>query len=575
MPIHFRCPHCEKLLAIGTAKGGTQIHCPLCGHLLTVPPRTEVNLPTTTVIPPDLAQAWWMDAPGAAAPQSTLPSETPAPSPPAEAWWLPANAPSPPAEKVATAPHPPSIPPPLPEAIAAPPLSESPPDLLVFEPPTKPPASASRSESATRFFSPLHIALVVGAVVVSLLALMVLILLLRGSEPAPEPPVEKPAGKGKPDEKPAPRPSSSKPRDEHTEEELRREAAAFPEVSLDSGENRPDRAGLPLRPAKDSTLESAAAQQLQAGALALRAQLFAASQGGDGRPDARKLREALTAPGEPGKKWLRPETVPALQQLLMAEDADLRQVLIDQLARIEGARAGAMLARNAIFDLNSEVRKSARTALAKRPHEEYQQVLLEGLRYPWPVVAKHAAEALAALGRREMVPTLVSLLEQPNPAAPFEKPGKKERHIREVVRINHLRNCVLCHAPSPKESDRVRGFVPPVDRPLPPPFTREYYANRRPGRFVRADVTYLQQDFSTPLLVENPGKWPALQRFDFLVRERPATVEEVKAAQQARDKSPNIYQEAIFFILHELTDADVGPTIEDWKRWATKNGPAG
>lgn len=553
MPIHFRCPHCEKLLAIGTAKGGTHIHCPLCSQLITVPPRTEVKLPTTTVLPPDLAQAWWMNAPSVTPPQTTPPAEASAPPPPADAWWLMAKAPSPPAENVVTATHPPSVPPPLPEAIVSPPPVEPTPDLLVFEPPAEPPASTARSESATRFFSPLHIALVVGAVFVSLLALVVLILLLRGSEP----PAEKPADTDANGEKPAPRPSPSKPRRERTEEELRREAAAFPEVSLDGGENPPDRAGLPTRTAKECTLEPRTAQQLQTAALALRAQLFVASQGGEKQPDARKLREALSAPGESGKKWLRPEAVPALQQLLMAEVADIRQVLIEQLSRIDGPRAGAMLARNALFDLNPDVRKSARTVLSKRPREEYQQVLLDGLRYPWPAVAEHAADALVALGGRETVPALVSLLDQPNPAAPYEKPGKKERYVREVVRINHLRNCVLCHAPSLGESDRVRGFVPPIDRPLPPPFTREYYANRRPGRFVRADVTYLQQDFSVPLAVENPGKWPAMQRFDFLVRERPATAEEVQAAHQAKSNTPNSYQQTISFVLNELTASGI------------------
>jgi len=190
VPIHFRCPHCEKLLAIGTAKGGTQIHCPLCARLITVPPRTEVKLPTTTVMPPNLAQAWWMDAPLVAPPQSPPSSETPSPPPPANAWWLTANAPSPPAETTSTAAKPPSIPPPLPEAIISSPTTEPPPDLLVFEPPTKTPPSVehalqeygseSRSEAVTRFFTPLHIGLVVGAIVVSLLALAVLIVLLRG-----------------------------------------------------------------------------------------------------------------------------------------------------------------------------------------------------------------------------------------------------------------------------------------------------------------------------------------------------------------------------------------------------------
>ena len=206
MPIHFRCPHCEKLLAIGTAKGGTRIQCPLCNRLITVPPRTEVNLPTTTVMPPDLAQSWWMDAPSVAPPQATLPSEAPAAPPPADAWWLTTNAPSPAAENAITDSSPPSVPPPLPETIVSSPAAEAPPDLLVFEPFTKMPAvgqpsfhdhAPARNNALARFFTPLHIGLLVGAVLVSLLALTVLILLLRGSEPAPNVPPRNPPARRK------------------------------------------------------------------------------------------------------------------------------------------------------------------------------------------------------------------------------------------------------------------------------------------------------------------------------------------------------------------------------------------
>ncbi|MGH7226455.1 MAG: hypothetical protein ACRELF_24835, partial [Gemmataceae bacterium] len=99
MPIHFRCPHCDKLLAIGTRKGGTQIHCPLCAHLVTVPPRTEVDLPTTTVVPPELPQSWWTDAPKSPpTPEPPVP-----PSSDSESWWI------------ATPPA--AVPPPLPQTI--------------------------------------------------------------------------------------------------------------------------------------------------------------------------------------------------------------------------------------------------------------------------------------------------------------------------------------------------------------------------------------------------------------------------------------------------------------------------
>ncbi|HEY7308495.1 MAG TPA: hypothetical protein VH643_03935 [Gemmataceae bacterium] len=81
MLIHFRCPHCDRLLAIGTHKGGAQINCPMCAHPVTVPPRTEVEVPATTVVLPDRAAEWWLDASAA---------DEAKPAPPAEpdAWWL-------------------------------------------------------------------------------------------------------------------------------------------------------------------------------------------------------------------------------------------------------------------------------------------------------------------------------------------------------------------------------------------------------------------------------------------------------------------------------------------------------
>jgi hypothetical protein len=312
---------------------------------------------------------------------------------------------------------------------------------------------------------------------------------------------------------------------------------------------------------ENNRLEATAADRLQSAALALRAALFEAAGGGT-EADADKLRVLLDAEDSSREKWLRPEAIPALQQLLMGESASLREVLVDRLAKIDGPQASVALARSALFDLHPEVRQRAVAALAKRERRPYRQVLLDGFAYPWPAVADHAAEALAALDMRETVPSLIRLLDQPSPAAPYKKGGKDELYVREVVRINHLHNCLLCHAPSLKESDKLRGFVPIIGKPLPPPFTREYYGARRPGQFVRADVTYFQQDFSVPLPVEKHGKWPPLQRYDFLVRERPSP--------PAATNTTNEHQQGLFFALRQLTGADAGSTVEDWKRWAER-----
>jgi phage FluMu protein Com len=178
VPIYFRCLHCEKLLAIGTAKGGTQIHCPMCARLITVPPRTEVKLPTTTVIPPDLAQAWWMDAPSVAPLKPETPPEQTSPP---DAWWLTANAPPTPAEtSVPTSPTP-SAPPPLPEPIVSAPTTEPPPDLLSFEAPTKsPPLDTNSTNAPSRFLTPLYSWLVLMVIAASMLVATVLFVLLRG-----------------------------------------------------------------------------------------------------------------------------------------------------------------------------------------------------------------------------------------------------------------------------------------------------------------------------------------------------------------------------------------------------------
>jgi sugar lactone lactonase YvrE len=106
--------------------------------------------------------------------------------------------------------------------------------------------------------------------------------------------------------------------------------------------------------------------------------------------------------------------------------------------------------------------------------------------------------------------------------------------------------------------------VPRTDQTLPPAFSREYYASNE-GTFVRADVTYLQQDFSLPMMVQKPGLWPSSQRFDFLVRERPAAPEE-EARRSEGPRPASAYKRAVFFALRELTGHDPGPTAEDWKR---------
>src|SRR5262249_15381620 len=92
---------------------------------------------------------------------------------------------------------------------------------------------------------------------------------------------------------------------------------------------------------------------------------------------------------------------------------------------------------------------------------------------------------------------------------------------------------------------------------------------------IRADVTYLRQDFSAMQFVEKPDKWPHLQRFDYVVRTRELTAAEVNRYQNEKSGSdPNDYPQrtAVLFALRELTGEDAGTSSADWRRLLGKTG---
>ena len=258
--------------------------------------------------------------------------------------------------------------------------------------------------------------------------------------------------------------------------------------------------------------------------------------------------------------------VATLFQVLQAEDEPLRRLMLRLLAGIPGPEATAALARRALFDLSAALRETAVAVLKDRRPEDYRLVLLQGLRYPWAPVADHAAEALVTLGDRGALPQLVDILSRPDPAAPrLEKAGQWV--VPEIVRVNHLRNCLLCHAPSLDRKDPVRGLVPTPGEPL-----REAYYDSFDGDFVRADITYLRQDFSLKQLVKDAKPWPSQQRFDYLVRLRPLTAAEVKqrglhdrsGPQGARADYPQ--RDAVLYALKALAAQEVGTLAEKWQR---------
>jgi hypothetical protein len=181
---------------------------------------------------------------------------------------------------------------------------------------------------------------------------------------------------------------------------------------------------------------------------------------------------------------------------------------------------------------------------------------------------------VARLERTDLIPQLVALLEEPDPRAPVVKEVNKKKTpvIRELVRVNHHRSCLLCHAPGNTDNVSPEALTAPVpvpDQPLPSP-AQGYQNGPSPDILVRIDVTYLRQDFSALQPVGDANPWPEMQRFDFLVRTRELTDEETDAyREQLAPKEPgqlSPYRRAALAALRELTGKDAEPTAEAWRR---------
>ncbi len=254
--------------------------------------------------------------------------------------------------------------------------------------------------------------------------------------------------------------------------------------------------------------------------------------------------------------------IPGLVQMLQVEPLEIRRTLIEILANINSVEASQELARRAIYDLDSGVRSMANHALACRPRQQHRHVLMEGLRYPWPQFARHAAESLVATNDVQATSELIDLLDEPDPSAPFQNEAG-DWSVRKLVAVNHLENCLMCHAPSLATSDPVRGLIPTPGEPIPV----AYHQNRK-GTFVRADITYLQQDFSVMLDVPNAKPWPSSQRFDFLVRTHAVDPPDNDPPTHKSHSFPQ--REAALFALRKLTGKDAGESSTGWRRLNAK-----
>jgi hypothetical protein len=269
--------------------------------------------------------------------------------------------------------------------------------------------------------------------------------------------------------------------------------------------------------------------------------------------------------------------VAALTQILMPESELIRVKLARGLATIPHADASKALARLALFSPEDDVRAAAIEGLKLRRERDYTDVLVQGFHYPLPAVAKRSAEALVKLECKDVLADLVDVLERPDPRLPVteKRAGQEVTTVRELVKVNHHRNCLLCHAPGNTDNTPegvLKVAVPLPTEPLPKPSDGGGYQKAPPtsDMVVRLDMTYLRQDFSLMMPVADAHPWPDLQRFDFLVRTRPLTPEDMAAYEARREAEepgrPSAYHRAALFALRELTGRDAEPTASAWRK---------
>jgi hypothetical protein len=329
---------------------------------------------------------------------------------------------------------------------------------------------------------------------------------------------------------------------------------------------RPDLAGLPFALGDACRLKDEAGRQFAAAVEdARRAQDAREFKVGGGES---VIEDQMKYYREPAGNEIDPSArVAALMQKFGAESAKTRLSLVKYLDGAAHADATRALARLAIFSEEAEIRSAAVRALKLRRDKDYTDILLAGLKYPWPAVAERSSEAIVKLGRSDLVPQLSEILQGPDPRAPQvrEVQGKKASVVREVVRIDHQRNCLLCHAPATSKRDKLsmeekeKLARVTAEVPLPGAETVVYYRSSNPEMLVRFDVTYLRQDFSVKLFAADAAPAAQWQRYDFLVRTREVTDQEAVAfrelLQPSGAKTVSPYQSAALSALRELTGA--------------------
>jgi hypothetical protein len=266
---------------------------------------------------------------------------------------------------------------------------------------------------------------------------------------------------------------------------------------------------------------------------------------------------------------VEPVIVGALMQMITPGSKLYGPRLPKRLAAIAHPDAVRALVSLVLFSPDAKVRQAAIDGLQARRPVEYTDDLLSGFRYPLPMAAKRSADAFVKLGRKDIQAKLEEVLEQPDPRAPkpYRIDGKNYFVLRELVRVNHHRNCVLCHAPGNADdapSENLRSEIPIANEPFrgPPGF----YGFRKPSDIVvRIDMTYLRQDFSIDLPVKDSGPWPKEQRFDYFVRTRLISAEEAAECDRQLSKMPQPYHAVALQAVRTLTSPNFGaaPKVEN------------
>jgi len=275
--------------------------------------------------------------------------------------------------------------------------------------------------------------------------------------------------------------------------------------------------------------------------------------------------------GKAAKVDIDRAVVAALTQMLAAKAAPYRAGLAKYLATVQHADATKALAKLALYAPEDAVRKEALDGLKGRPSKDYSAIVMQGFRYPLPAVSKRAAETIVKLQDKSVLPSLVEVLEQPDPRAPATKnvDGKEVSFVREMVRVNHHHNCLLCHAPGTSDDVAKGVLIAPVvlaDQPLPSPF-EGYGRQASPNIFVRIDMTYLRQDFSMTMKVEGAKPWPEMQRFDFFVRTRELTAQEkAQREKELSGRTPPNHMAAQYALRELAGRAPTETTPAAWRR---------